>query len=282
MILVCGATGVVGAMVVSDLLAQGEQVRAMTRHPDTAELPDGVEIVGGDLDDPDSLGPAFDGCERVFVASNGNVTQHDTSAARAARAARARQLVKLSVVGAEDPERGRHTPARMHLAGEQAVQEAGLDWTFLRPGAFMSNTLGWAEQLRDANVVRAPFARVLAAPVDPRDVARVATLALTDRLPSNSAYPLSGPQLLSPADQVAQLAEALGRELTCEPVPDETVKQGMIDNGMPPEMVDALFSHLDAARPEARVYPTVEQVTGSAATSFADWLADNLEAFTGQ
>lgn len=279
MIVICGATGTVGELVVSALLARGQKVRALTRHPETADLPADVEIVGGDLDDPASLGPVFDGAKQVFIASAGDVTRHDTLAAQAAAAAGARRLVKLSVVGAHDAAQAENTPARAHVAGERAVRETGLEWNFLRPGAFMTNALGWADQIRAGDIVRAPFADVPAAPIDPRDIAEIAALALLEELPARTAYPLSGPQRLSPADQVARLGAALGRTLRCDPVPDEKVKQGMRSNGMPDAVVEGLFDLLGEPRPENTLFPTVEEVTGLPARSFDQWLADHLSAF---
>ena len=61
MILVTGATGTVGRQTVSQLLGVGAEVRALTRHPDTARLPHDVDVVGGDLSDPDTLARALEG-----------------------------------------------------------------------------------------------------------------------------------------------------------------------------------------------------------------------------
>ena len=57
--------------------------------------------------------------------------------------------------------------ARYHILAEGAVRESGLSWTFLQPNSFMSNTLQWASQLRAGDVVRAPFADVPVAMIDP-------------------------------------------------------------------------------------------------------------------
>lgn len=69
MILVTGATGHVGGELVRRLVAAGEPVRAMTRRPAEARLPEGVEAVYGDADDPASLDPAFACTEGAFLMS---------------------------------------------------------------------------------------------------------------------------------------------------------------------------------------------------------------------
>src|SRR5439155_19601936 len=66
-ILVAGATGKVGRQVVAQLRDAGAAVRALARDPGRAGLPDGVDVVRGDLTDPDNLPAALDGVESVFL-----------------------------------------------------------------------------------------------------------------------------------------------------------------------------------------------------------------------
>jgi hypothetical protein len=66
-ILVTGANGGVGRLVVEGLVREGEKVRALTRTPDRASFPDGVEVAGGDLTEPESLLDALRGAERLYL-----------------------------------------------------------------------------------------------------------------------------------------------------------------------------------------------------------------------
>src|SRR4051794_40397282 len=66
-VLVTGATGHVGRIVVQQLVAAGVQVRAMTRSPERARFPDGVEAVTGDLADPPALEPVLAGADRMYL-----------------------------------------------------------------------------------------------------------------------------------------------------------------------------------------------------------------------
>jgi uncharacterized protein YbjT (DUF2867 family) len=187
----------------------------------------------------------------------------------------------VSVIGATEREAGRLTPAKAHIEGEELIERLGLPWSFLRPGTFMTNALGWAESIRAGGEVHVPFAHSLAAPIDPADIAAVAVLCLTGKLGTNAGYPLAGPELLSPADQVEVIATAIGKPLKVAEVPAAAMRQNMIKSGMPAELVDGLFASLEGDRVEARLFPTVEEVTGRPPRSFADWLGDNLAAFTG-
>jgi uncharacterized protein YbjT (DUF2867 family) len=67
MILVTAATAPVGRSIVEQLVAAGHDVRALTRDPAKAGLPAGVEVVAGDLSDPESLSAAFRDVSAVFL-----------------------------------------------------------------------------------------------------------------------------------------------------------------------------------------------------------------------
>jgi len=67
MILITGATGNVGRPLVAQLLARGAKVRAISRNPNTAGLPDGTEVVQADPSRPDSLHGCFDGVTAIFL-----------------------------------------------------------------------------------------------------------------------------------------------------------------------------------------------------------------------
>src|SRR5512143_2730217 len=93
-ILVVGATGTVGGLVVERLRDAGAPVRALVRRPDVARLPAGVEVTAGDLTAPESLDPALDDVRAVFLLWT---APPPTAAAVVARlAARARRIVLLS------------------------------------------------------------------------------------------------------------------------------------------------------------------------------------------
>src|SRR5437868_5584502 len=99
MILVTGATGNVGRQVVDQLLAGGAKVRATTRRPDTAGLPDDVEVVGADMGRPETVAPAFAGTEAVFLmGARGTAPTILEAAARAG----VRRVVFLSSLAVRD------------------------------------------------------------------------------------------------------------------------------------------------------------------------------------
>lgn len=281
MVLVTGATGTVGRKLVGELHRMGAQVRALSRDPRSARLPEGVQVVGGDLGRPDSLAPAVIGVDRVFMLCTGpaRVAQEANLVAAAQRAGVAR-IVKLSALTVEDTSQ-HDAITRWHAAGELAVAESGLGWTFLRPGAFMSNALAWIPMVKHQGKVFAPFINVRTAAIDPLDVALAAARVLTEDGHEERAYALTGPELLGPTEQVERLGQVLGRSLELVEVPPQAARQRMLEAGMDAELADAvLATQANAGHgPGGIVTPTVAELTGRPARTFSDWAHEHAPLF---
>ncbi|WP_410596301.1 NAD(P)H-binding protein [Amycolatopsis sp. lyj-23] len=273
MFLVTGATGNVGAEVTAALAAAGAPVRALVRRPDVV-VPEGAEAVVGDLDDPGSLTDALKGVEGVFLLS-GYENMPGTLAK--AREAGVRRIVLLSGGSAALADLG-NAVSRYLTLSERAVRESGLDWTFLRPRAFMSNALRWLPQLRTGDTVRVQFPDVPVACVDPADIAAVAALALAGGH-EGLVHDLTGPVAVRPVEQVAALASVLGRDLRVVALSDDETRVEL-EAGMPREYVEAFWSfYVDGTLDEATVYPTVSEVTGRPARTFEEWAEAHADAF---
>jgi uncharacterized protein YbjT (DUF2867 family) len=275
MILVTGATGNVGADLVSVLAEAGQETRALCRDPSRAAFPPGVEVVGGDLDDPPGLRPALRGITSMFLLPGYRDMPGLLGEAADAGVAR---VVLLSGQSAAKGDM-LNAISRYMIISERAVHDSGLAWTVLRPAGFMSNTLQWTAQLRDGNTVRAPFADVRVAMIDPHDIAAVAAAVLTSDGHDGQCYTLSGPESLLPADRVAILARVLGRDLRFEAQPDDEARAEM-EARMPSEYVDAFFDfYVGHSLDESAVLPTVEQVLGRPPRPFEQWVRAQAGAF---
>jgi uncharacterized protein YbjT (DUF2867 family) len=279
MILVTGATGTVGSEVAAALHpGHPGRVRVLTRNPD-AVFAVGVERVVADLGDSD-LTSALDMVDAVFLLTDGlDIAEHDRRVAAAAARAGVRRIVKLSALsvghGSTDP------ITSWHRAGEEAIRGTGLSWTFLRPTAFMSNALNWAPTVATQRVVHAPFASGRTAVVDPADIGAVAARCLTEDGHDNTVYELTGPEPLSPPDQVAILTRVLGRTLSFVEVDPADALTQMVSYGMPPELADAVVELLRSSQEPFNSEPSgdIAAVTGRPARSFADWADAHRDAF---
>jgi uncharacterized protein YbjT (DUF2867 family) len=266
-VLVMGATGNVGGAIVEALRERGVPVRAVSRS--ARDWPDGVEGFAGDPGDRDGLTAAARGATGVFLMSG--------YAAEAALLA-ALDGAHVVVLSSSSAPLGAHgnAMAGYHLASEQAVQASGPDWTVLRPCSFQSNLLRWREQLDQGDVVRVPFGDVRSAMVDPADIAAVATAALTGAGHAGRTYRLSGPEALTPADQLALLATALDRPLRLEAMPDDEAR-GTLPEGYADAMTEIFRGHPDLERD---VQPTVEEVLGRPPSPLTAWIDRNRGAFS--
>jgi uncharacterized protein YbjT (DUF2867 family) len=161
-ILVTGATGSVGRLLVDELVAAGAPVRALTNNPARAALPDGVEVARGYLGKPATLPAALAGVDTVYLAP---LPAYVDDFVECARAAGVRRVVVLSGEPADYEAQG--DPSTWHYYRiERAIEAGGFDWTFLRPGQFMNNTLDWAASIKAEGVVRAPYAGAVQTPID--------------------------------------------------------------------------------------------------------------------
>jgi uncharacterized protein YbjT (DUF2867 family) len=274
--LVTGSTGNAGSEVVRALVEAGEHVRALVRSPDrAAALPAAAEAVAGDLNRPETL--PLDGVTGVFLLSGYNDLPVALSEMRRAGVQRVVLLSSSSVPGGDTT----NAVARYHIESEAAVKESGLAWTMLQPNSFMTNTLQWLPQLQAGDVVRAPFAGVRVATIDPADIGAVAARALVTADHEGRSYRLSGPESLLPEDRLRILARVLDRPLRFEAQSDDEARAEM-SAAMPAEYVDAFFSFfVDGKLDESEVLPTVHDVLGRPPRTFEEWARTHAGAFGG-
>lgn len=282
MILVTGGTGTSGSDVVRQLAATGTRFRALARNPDKAaalKLP-GVEIVRGDLAQPDSLAPALKGIDRLFMLSSPvpNQVELETNLLNAAKKAGVRHVVKFSAMTAS-PDVPARFP-RAHGLIEQKVRESGLAWTFLRPTFFMQNLLGLAGMVRQGTIYQ-PAGQSKASFIDTRDIAAVAVQALTNNGHEGKVYDLTGPELLSYADIADILSGVLGRPVEYQDIPPAAARQAMIEMGIPEWNADGINELLDQMRAGqyARITTNVHDVGRKAPTTLAQFARENQAAF---
>lgn len=270
MITVTGATGNVGRPLVELLLAAGEKVTAVSRGD--AEFPEGVAHVRADLARPATLKPAFDGADKLFLLTRDS----DLDLApvlEAAKAAGIRRVVLLSSQRAET------RADESQAVYEDAVKHSGLEWTFIRPGAFHSNAFMWADAVRSDRAIAAPFGDVGLRLIDPADIASVAALALTEDGHAGQAYTITGPAAVSPREQAAAIAEAIGEPVRFKELTrDEAF--AMFNRFWPADIVEGALDALGSPN-AAELEPNfeVERLTGRPAASFADWAERNAAAF---
>ncbi|MBB4907256.1 NAD(P)H-binding protein [Actinophytocola algeriensis] len=268
MIVVTGATGNVGQPLVAALVAAGEEVTAVSRR--AVEVP-GAKVVQADLANPASLRPALTGAEVVFLLTAGDLLGADLAPVLSeVRSSGVGRVVLLSSQGVGS---GHHPPAL-----EDAVRASGLRWTILRPGGFHSNTLRWAESVRAHREVAAPFGDTALPTIDPVDIAAVAATVLRDPAAhEGQTYELTGPAPVSPRDQVAAIAAAVGEPVRFVAQTRAEAKAAML-RFMPEPVAESTLDILSS--PALRqVSPAVQDLLGRAGRTYESWVAEHAGVF---
>ncbi|CAM5595686.1 nucleotide-diphosphate-sugar epimerase [Streptomyces spiroverticillatus] len=271
-ILVTGATGNLGRLVVERLHEDGHTVRALTRDASAraaAGLPEGVEVVEGDLTHPDTLSAALDGVTALHLLGS---TGHDHTPLAAPsdllNLAAGAGVRRLTVLAPGDD------------AWEKSLRASTLAWTLVWPIDFMPNTLGWADVIRTQGEVREPYASRRTASVDERDAAEVIATVLTRGGHTGERLVMTGPQALTPTDKVAVLATATGQDLRFTELTDDEARAQWRAEGRPEEGIDFML-HMWATVPASvsRTTSTVTDILGRPPRPFTDWATTHAAAF---
>ena len=227
-----GATGYVGGRLIPLLLDEGHRVRVMARTPERARRyawSERVELVRGDVLEPDTLPAAFEGCDAVvhLVHSMGAGTDREDFAAIEARgatnvrdaaaAAGVRRIVYLGGMGAEDDHDG--TGLSAHLASRQRVgrilASGPVPTTELRAAVIIGSGSLSFEMLRYLTevlpvMVTPSWVRTRCQPIAIRDVLHYLVRVLDDDEPVDRVLDIAGPDVVTYAEMMQAFAEVAG------------------------------------------------------------------------
>ncbi|MCS0637666.1 NAD(P)H-binding protein [Streptomyces sp. LP05-1] len=276
-LLVTGATGTTGARLVRRLAEGGHRVRAAGRR---ATPVGGAGPVAFDWFAPATHEAALSGVAGIYLVppigdpEPATVMLPFLDRARRAGVRRA-VLLSSSLVPGGGPGTG---------AVHAALAETFPEWAVLRPSWFMQNFTGrhpHAESLRDDATLVTATGHGRVGFIDAEDIAAVAARALTDALPHNRDWVLTGPGTLSYDEIAATVAGVTGRPVRHRAVPEAELRERLARE-LPAEFA-ALLAGLDrmiAEGAEDRVTDAVERVTGRPPRSFAAYALAHREAFT--
>ncbi|CCK27498.1 NmrA family protein [Streptomyces davaonensis JCM 4913] len=276
MFLITGARGAVATHLADLLHRQGLPVRLGSARPDDLAPPDGVEAVRLDLTDPADFPAALAGVGSVFLYARPEGIADFVDHAVKGGVEHIVLLSSASVAGAD----AENDPlARSHLDVERALLASPLTTTVLRPGAFASNAGAWAWPIRSGQPISLPYPGAHSDPLHERDIAEAAHAVLTDPRHRGGHFTLSGPESLTFAEQIDQLAAALGRPVAVRHVTREQWKEEMSEY-LPGHYADALLNWWESN--DGKPVPLTEAVaelTGHPARPFTTWAADHVADF---
>ncbi len=213
-ILVTGGTGRVGSEVIKELVKRKASVRALVRKQDTStKMPDGVEVVQGDLLDPVSVRKALDGVDKLYLL-NAVVPDELTQGLIAydlAKKLKLKQIVYHSVFKVEQFKDVPHFASKLTI--ESALREFNLPFTIIRPNYFYQNDVSLKDVMLKAGTYPMPLGIPGISAVDTRDIAEAAAIALTSEGHLGKTYNLNGPEILSGKKIASIWSGLLGKEI---------------------------------------------------------------------
>ena len=281
-ILVAGATGNTGRVLVRVLAKKGVAVRAAARERSHLLGLGATEVVEVDYGDPQSLARALRGVDRVYLAIPLAVDLVAVTEQVAAAAVKSgvRHIVKLSVMGADRPEE--LGLGRWHRDAEQVIENSGLVWTHLRPNSFMQNFINdHLGSMKSLGLFHDPVGAGRVSYIDVEDIAATAAMVLTEPGHEKRIYALTGPEAVSSHQVAAAFGRAAGREIRCVEVSVDAARDALFGFGVPVPVVNAVAELYVAMRSGhmATVTSTVPEVIGRSARTLAQFTADQKPVF---
>lgn len=219
-ILITGATGTIGSLLVQQLANQAVAVNALTRDPSKAKFPSGVTAVSGDMLDVESMRKALQGVSTLFLL-NSVSTQELTEAVltlNLARQAGIERVVYFSVFNGEAFSNVPHFTSKH--AVERMISELGIPATILRPNCFMQNdAMFFKDALMGPGLYPFPIGDKGVSMVDVRDIAEIAAQAVLKRERASQALPneiinLVGPDALTGSGIAKIWSATLNKQVT--------------------------------------------------------------------
>lgn len=285
MIVVTGATGQLGQLVISQLLERGltpSSIVAAVRNPAKAQglAAQGITVREADYARPHTLGPAFAGAGRVLLISSSEVgqrTQQHRAVIDAARAAGVGQLVYTSILHADSSPLGL---AQEHRETEALIAASGLPHVLLRNGWYTENYLASVPAARQHGVFIGAAGEGRIASATRSDYAAAAVAVLTQAIAGKRVLELAGDTAYTLAELVAELNRQTGTSVAYQDLPQADFAAALAGAGLPPAFAD-LLADSDAGAAKGALFDashSLSALIGRPTTPLAEALQQALAA----
>jgi uncharacterized protein YbjT (DUF2867 family) len=285
-VLVTGATGRTGQLLVDALRGESNTVRALVRA--SSSIPPGwdgaVDLAVGDLSDVASVRQAMDSVDTLVLLSPmlPDLDRLERPVIDAAREANMQHVVKISTTVPDED--SPITWWRAHARSERHLRESGLSWTIVRPNGIAFFLLEYAPQVRNEGVLRTAAPDGEMALIDPADIAAVVARVVADpQRHTGATLAISGPQAVSYDDVAAILSRLTERTVRHQPESEAEARARLLDAGRPEWEADGVVANFRMTRGNAygfdRVTGTVLEVLGRPPRSVEVFLAQHLARF---
>lgn len=287
MILITGASGTIGSVVLEQVRKNSLPASAMYRDAaDAAKAPAGVAAVLADFGSKTSLSRVLNGVDVVFLVCSPipQLVELEGNMIDACKDADTKHIVLNSALGAADYPKS--FPS-WHRKVEDKLRASGLRYTILRPNSFMQNILAYlAPNIRAQGAFYSAMGDAKLSFIDVRDIAAIAAKILaapgahTDKI-----YELNGPEAFNYSQVADKISRAIGSSVCFVNIPEEAQRKAMLDLGMPEWQVSALLDlqrYYTAEGKGGEVTSVTSQLLGRAPLTLDQFLDESRDSFRGQ
>jgi len=273
-ILIIGATGSIGTVVMDDLIRQGRKPVAGVRTPEKArrQWSAAAEYAPFDFHDPATFPAALAGVDRLFlIAPHADPVPSVQGLLRAAAGADVQRVVFSSGRTTGDIE-----GKPLHQV-EQTLRASGLPYTIVRPGWFMQNFLDWlGAWIPTEDKLYLPAGDSRTAFIDVRDIGAVVATLLTEHGHSGRTYELTSDEALDHYEVTRLIGEAIGKAVEYVPLKSDIFIELMVEKGWTRQVArhTAELYHYVRAGKEAHPSDDVATILGRAPIRFAQFVED--------
>src|SRR5260370_23997812 len=242
MILITGASGSVGKVVLQEAIRTEAKVRAMYRSKEeAAKAPSGCEPVLADFGDKQSLRKALEGVTSAYVVCSPipQLVELESNMLDACKESGVKHVVLNSALGAGDY--GKSFPS-WHRKVEDKLKMTGLNYTILRPNGFLQNIVTYnAPSIRAQSAFYVAMCDAKVSYPDVGDIAVVAVKSLHGGAHAGKTYELNGPAAISNGELAKRISKAAGRAVSYVDIPESAQREAMLGLGIPEWQVTALL-----------------------------------------
>lgn len=287
MIVIMGATGTIGSMLLQRLAKQGIPVRAVSRDANklSSQIAErgasNITAVSADASNQESLRRAFDGADQLFLAMSNSPRQVEMEASVIHTAAEAgiRHIVKIS-----SPPYDPASPvavAKWHQEIEGILTQTRLDCTILRPYAFMQNVLRLSPTISSFQAFYGSMGDTACNFVDCRDIADAAAEVLLQREKAGRIYTLTGSEVHSYPQIAERLTNLLHKPIAYINLTSEEHKRDLMEVGHMPEWLASHVVEIQAMSMKLPESPTndVKQLLGQEPRTMDAFLQEHVRYF---
>ncbi|TGN02330.1 SDR family oxidoreductase [Leptospira dzoumogneensis] len=284
-VLVTGASGHLGKIVLEELLKRGQKkIIATTRKPESLEdfAKRGVIVRKASFDDPASLTSAFQGADRILIISTddiGNRLEGHSNAVDAAVKVGAKRVLYTSLTKANEVP---VTFAFEHEGTEEKIKQSGLAYTILRNNLYSDYLIPKLQHSIASGSLYGSGGEGSCAYISRTDCAKAAAAALLSSGSGNQILEISGPKAWTYPELAKFISELTGVSVSYVDLPAEELSKALVGAGVPKPMADALAS-FDVSIREGYlkdVNTLVKDLIGESLQDVTDLLKENRSVLT--